>query len=118
MLGTSILVTGPVYRNFNLSIELLFKNNITNSEYEINQIKEKLLIFFNPILGGDGNGTQFGKPVTKGMVLKTLENQYSILTINKINITDNDANVFVETLLLQEDEIPFLEKIEIIEKRG
>ena len=58
----------------------------------------------------------FGKEVTVGIILKQLEKINEILSINLVEIFDEDANVVVEKILLRDEELPFLNNI-IIEKR-
>ena len=60
---------------------------------------------------------EFGKNITKGLILKNLEKNQSILSINNVEIFDNESNIMVETLLLREDELPYLIDIELIDRR-
>ena len=117
LVGTSLLVTGPIYRDFRIHIELVFKNNVFDMENEKKTIKEQLNIFFHPLLGDSGKGYEFGKNITKGLILKNLEKNQSILSINNVEIFDNESNIMVETLLLREDELPYLIDIELIDRR-
>lgn len=118
IVGTAITVTGPIYRNFNLKIELLFKSNVFDFDNEKNKIKEQLAIYFHALVGEKGQGFEFGKNVTKGIVLKILEKNQSILSVGNIEIFDEDAKIAVDTLSVKNDEIVFLTQVEIVDRKG
>ena len=117
LVGTEVEVAGPVYRDFKIKLELVFKNNVFDSDGEKTKIKKQLEKFFHPLIGGNGKGFEFGKSVTKGLILKTLEKNQTILSINSVEIFDEDAGVIVETLLSQEDELPYLSSIDVVDRR-
>ena len=118
LVGTSILLTGPIYRDFKIHLDLVFKNNVFDVEYEKSQIKKQLFYFFDPLCGDSGNGFEFGKNVTKGLILTNLEKNQSVLSVNGLEIFDNESNIMVETLFMREDELPYLFDVEIIDRRA
>lgn len=118
LVGTSIVVTAPVYRNIKIQLDLSFKNNVFNVDIEKTKIKEQMEIFFNPLVGGEGKGYDFGKTITKGLILKILEKNNSILSINNVELFDEESGIAVEKLLLKEDELPFLDGVVIFDRRG
>lgn len=117
IVGTPICVQAPVYKEFSVKIALAFKSDV----FDENRIKVKiencLRTYFDGLVGDEGEGWPFGKEVMDGSILKQLEKINEILSINDVEIFDLDANVKVDKILLNEDELPFLSKI-IIEKRG
>ena len=48
--------------------------------------------------------------------MKQLEKINEIFSINSVEVFDSDAGVFVEKIILRDDELPFLKDV-IIEKR-
>lgn len=116
IVGTKIVVSAPVYRNFTVKIMLEFKSSIFDSESEKQKIKENLILYFHPLAGGEGKGWEFGKSVKTGTILKQLEKINSILSVNETHIFDVDANVSVDELSLRDDELPYLSSITIVEK--
>ena len=95
---------------------LEFKSNIFDFETEKQKIKENLILFFHSLVGSNGQGWEFGKSVTVGAILKQLEKINSILSVNETQIFDIDADVSVDELSLQDDELPYLSSVMIIEK--
>ena len=78
---------------------------------------EKLLRHnFDCLEGDSGSGWEFGKEATIGMIMKQLEKINEIFSINSVEVFDSDAGVFVEKIILRDDELPFLKDV-IIEKR-
>ena len=118
LVGTSILVTAPTYRNIKIQLDLIFKNNVFNVDNEKVKIRRQLDVLFSPLVGGDGKGFEFGKTITKGLILKNLEKNNSILSINNVELFDEESSIVVESIVLKEDELPFLQSVEIADKRG
>lgn len=118
LVGTEILISGPVYRSFRIKVEVIFKNNVFNFDNEKNKIKEHLEVFFHPLIGYNGKGYEFGKTVTKGLILKVLGKNQGILSVGKIEIFDEDAGVAVEYLLSKNDELPYLSDVLVVDRRG
>ena len=67
-------------------------------------------------MGDKGDGWEFGKSVTVGAILKQLEKIDSVLSVTETLIYDNIADVAVEELILEEEELPYLSSVTIIEK--
>ena len=118
LVGTSIIVTAPTYRNIKIRLDLIFKNNVFNVDNEKVKIRKQLDVLFSPLIGGDGKGFEFGKTITKGLILKNLEKNNSILSINNVELFDEESSIVVESIVLKEDELPFLQSVEIVDKRG
>lgn len=116
IVGTPICVQGPVYKDFNIELALSFKSSVFDEGKIKQKIEKTLCTYFDSLEGEDGTGWSFGKEITTGSVLKQLEKINEILSVNKIELFDLDANVAVEKILLKEYELPFLSKI-MIENR-
>jgi hypothetical protein len=117
LVGTRIRVQGPVYRGFNILLTLVFRSDVLDVERLKKSIETSLRSFFHAVSGGDGGGWEFGKSVTGGAVLKQLEKIQSILSVDEVRLFDADAGVVVDKLVLKEDEIPFLEEVQVENRR-
>lgn len=118
LVGTAVRVSAPVYRDFDIRLALVFKTNVFDYESEKRKIEEQLHRYFHALCGGEGNGWEFGKYVTVGAVLKQLEKSTSILSVNETELFDREAGVNVEKLVLQPDELPYLNSVAISERRA
>lgn len=115
LVGTKVVVEGPIYRDFEITLSVEFKSNVFDFDNEKQKVKDLLQMYFHPLFGGaKGDGWEFGKPVTVGIILKQLEKLSSLLSINETRIFDVSANVMVESFLLREDELPFLRNVIIV----
>jgi len=84
LVGTPLTVKGPVYRSFGISLELVFKSDVMDTEFLKKQIERELRRYFHPLEGGNGTGWEFGKEVTGGSILKLLERTAGILSIDSL----------------------------------
>ena len=117
LVGTKIRVQGPVYRAFNIHLTLVFRSDILDVERLKKNIETTLRSFCHALDGGDGGGWEFGKSVTAGAVLKQLEKAQGILSVDEVRLYDVDTGITVEKLVVKDDEIPYLEEVQI-ENRG
>jgi hypothetical protein len=117
LVGTKIKVQEPYYRSFNIALTLVFKSDVMDGERLKKQIDNSLRTCFHSLAGGSGNGFEFGKAVSAGTVLKQLEKIDGILSVDIVRLFDKDAGVAVDVLLLKEDEIPYLEEVNIENRR-
>jgi len=117
LVGTKIRVQGPVYRAFSIRLTLVFRSDILDVERLKKNIETTLRSFFHVLSGAEGAGWEFGKSVTAGVVLKQLEKVQGILSVDEVRLYDVDTGVAVEKLVVNNDEIPYLEEVEI-ENRG
>nr|MBP3282876.1 putative baseplate assembly protein [Treponema sp.] len=116
LVGTKISVGAPIYRKFSLKLTIEFKGNVFNLEEEKRRIMENLRIYFHPLFGSIGNGWEFGKDITVGIVLKHLEKINSIMSVKEIVIFDEASNMSVDALTINDEELPLLDEIEIVER--
>lgn len=117
LVGTKIRVQGPVYRAFNIRLTLVFRSDILDVERLKKSIENTLRSFCHALTGGEGNGWEFGKSVTTGAVLKQLEKVQGILSVDEVRLYDVDTGVTVEKLVVKDDEIPYLDEVQV-ENRG
>jgi hypothetical protein len=113
LVGTKIRVQAPIYRNFNIVLNVVFRSDFLDVERLKKTIGTSLRSFFHPLIGSDGRGWEFGKTVTEGAVLKQLEKVNGILSVDEIHLFDVDAGVVVDKLIVKEDEIPYLDEVQI-----
>jgi len=118
LVGTKIRVQGPVYRVFSIKLTVVFRD-ILDVERMKKNIEGTLRSFCHAINGGEeGGGWEFGKAVTAGAVLKQLERVQGILSVDEVRLQDMDAGITVEKLVVKEDEIPYLEEVQIENRRA
>jgi len=118
LVGTKIRVQGPVYRIFNVRLTLVFRSDILDEERLKKIIENSLRTFCHALNGGEGEGWEFGKSVTVGAVLKQLERVQGILSVEEVRLYDADTGVIVEKLVVKEDEIPYLEDVQIENRKA
>ncbi|MBN1616865.1 MAG: putative baseplate assembly protein, partial [Spirochaetales bacterium] len=116
LVGTKISVQGPLYRTFDLTVTLVIKSDVLDSERLKKEIESSLRGHFHPLVGNQGSGWEFGKIITSGAVFKQLERIEGILSVDAVEIFDVDAGVSVEKVVLKDDEIPFLREV-LLENR-
>ncbi|MDR0320577.1 MAG: putative baseplate assembly protein [Treponema sp.] len=117
LVGTKIRVQGPVYRSFSVRLTLVFRSDILDIERLKKTIETTLRSFCHALTGGDGSGWEFGKTVTTGAVLKQLEKVQGILSVDEVRLYDVDTGITVEKLVVKNDEIPYLDEVQIENRR-
>jgi uncharacterized phage protein gp47/JayE len=118
LVGTKIRVQGPVYRIFDVRLILVFRSDILDLERLKKNIETTLRSFCHVLTGGDGEGWEFGKTVTTGAILKQLEKVQGILSVDEVRLYDVDTGVTVEKLVVKDDEIPYLNEVQIENRRA
>jgi len=118
LVGTKLRVQGPVYRVFGVKLTVVFRSDILDVERVKKAIEKTLRSFCHVLTGMEGQGWEFGKSVTTGAVLKQLEKEQGILSVDEVRLQDMDAGVAVEKLIVKEDEIPYLEEVHIENRRA
>jgi hypothetical protein len=118
LVGAKIRVQGPVYRIFNVKLTLVFRSDILDIERLKKDIETTLRLFCHALSGGEGAGWEFGKTVTAGAVLKQMEKVQGILSVDEVRLYDVDTGVTVEKLVVGDDEIPYLDEVQIENRRA
>ena len=117
MVGTRLRVEPPAYKKISIDLRIVFRKDIS----ELQQLKERIELsiqrYLNPITGGQkGKGWEFGMTLTKNEIFNVLEKINGIYYIEEIEIRDTEAGIEVEKLILEEDELIYIDKINIIER--
>ena len=118
LVGTKIRVQGPLYRVFNIRLTMVFRSDIFDVERLKKNIEKTLRSFCHALIGGEGGGWEFGKSVTSGAILKQLEKVQGILSVDEVRIFDADTGVTVEKLVVKDDEIPYLDEVNIENRKA
>ena len=118
LVGTKIRVQEPVYRSFSAEFSLVFRSDVLDEGNLKKKVENTLREYFHVLKGGEGNGWEFGREITKGAVLKQLEKIDGLLSINDVILYDKDADIIVEKLLLKPDEVPFLQDVVIRNRKA
>jgi uncharacterized phage protein gp47/JayE len=118
LVGTKIRVQGPVYRAFDIKLTIVFRSDVLDVERMKKSIEKTLQTYCHATVGGEGNGWEFGKAVTVGAVLKQLERVPGIMSIEEVRLQDKDTQIAVEKLVVKDDEIPYLEEVQIENRKA
>ncbi|MCK4796033.1 MAG: putative baseplate assembly protein [Spirochaetes bacterium] len=114
LVGTKLKVEAPAYKNVSITIKLAFKENVSEIQILMEQVDLLIRRYLHPITGGpNGDGWIFGMPLTKNKITNLLEKIDGVNYTENIEIINDDANVQVEKLTLDEDEIIYVNKINI-----
>lgn len=116
IVGTPICVQGPIYKDFDISLALIFKSNVIDEGIVKQKIDGMLRKYFDCLDGDDGSGWPCEKEISVGGILKQLEKVNEILSVSNVELFDLDANVKVEKILLKKSELPYLRNL-VIEMR-
>ena len=117
VIGTSVVVTGPAYKSFNLSIEVIFKSNYFDYEAEEKKVEEILREYLHPLYGGAGSGWVRTDVVSVGVITKRLELVESILRVLRVEIYDLNRDMVCDEIVFEEHELPFLADVRVSEKQ-
>lgn len=116
LLTVIVNVTRPKFKEIFLKVEIILLSS-QGSDRIKKEIKDRLKLFLHPLKGWKaGEGWPFGGGVYKVDLYQVVEEIEGIDFIDKIRIIDLDLKVEVEHLRLNDDELPHLVDIEIIEK--
>lgn len=118
LVGSKLSVLPPVYINISLNLKIVFKKEISEIQILKNQVELSVRRYLHPITGGaGGKGWPFGAPLNKNDVFRVLEKIDGIYYIEDIEIINDDSEVSIEKLVLDEDNLIFVNKIDIIERK-
>ena len=97
---------------------MVYRKGITETQIAYDQVEMSLRRFLHPIIGGpQGEGWEFGMPVTKNDIFTVLEGVDSVHFIEEIEIIDNDTGMSVDKLILDEDSLISVSKVNIQERK-
>jgi len=117
LVGTRLRIEPPAYKNISITVKIVFKKGLNELQLLKERIELSIYRYLHPITGGQkGKGWDFGMMLTKNEVFNVIEKIDGIYYIEDINIINDDSTVEVEKLVLEEDELIFINKINIIER--
>ena len=118
LVGTKLKVEAPSYRHITVNLKLVYRKGITETQIVYDQIEMSLRRFLHPITGGtQGEGWEFGMSLTKNDIFTVLEGIDSVHFIEEIEIIDNDTGMSVDKLILDEDSLISVSKVNIQERK-
>ncbi|MCL1864388.1 MAG: putative baseplate assembly protein [Spirochaetes bacterium] len=118
LVGSKLKVESPSYRSITVDLKLVYRKGIAETQIAYEQIEMSLRRFLHPITGGPlGEGWEFGMPLTKNDIFTVLEGIDSVHFIEEIEIIDNDTGMPVDKLILDEDSLISVSKVNIQERK-
>ena len=118
LVGTRLKVEAPVYVKAAIIAKVVFKKEISDIQVLKDQVELEIRRFLNPIVGGpDGNGWPFGVPLAKNDIYGILEKIDGVYYIEDIELINDETGVSVEKIELEEDNLIYLSKVNIQERR-
>jgi len=118
LVGTKLQVAGPLYRSVSLHIRLVFREEIVEIRSARESIDTVLRKAVHPLLGGNGNGWQFGEALQKEFIQRTLDRIHEIHHVEDIQFSDNQSGLSLEKITLRADELIYLDGLSIEDRRS
>lgn len=116
LVGTILNVVKPRYEDLSLKVTLLRKT-IGTSDRLRREIEQKLRRYLHPLVGGrDGKGWEFGRAVLKTELIHVIEEVPGVEGVDALEIFHEERGVQVEHVRVDDDELPFLIHVHIVEK--
>ncbi|WP_428268832.1 putative baseplate assembly protein [Haliangium sp.] len=116
LVGTILRVIKPRYRDISLKVTLL-RRTVGTSDRLRREIADKLRTYLHPLVGGrDGKGWEFGRAVLKTELVHMAEEVPGVEGVDALEILDEERRVHVEHVRVEDDELPFLVHVHIVEK--
>ena len=116
LVGTVLQVIKPRYRDLSLKVTLL-RRTIGTSDRVRGEIERKLRRYLHPLVGGrDASGWEFGRAVLKTELIHVIEEVPRVDGVDNLEITDEERRVNVEHVRVDDDELPFLIHVHVVEK--
>ncbi|MCG8423948.1 MAG: putative baseplate assembly protein [Proteobacteria bacterium] len=116
LVGSILHVVKPRYKEVSLKVTLL-RRTIGTSDRMRREIADKLRRYLHPLFGGrDGKGWEFGRAVLKTELIHVVEEVPGVEGVDALDILDETRGVHVEHVRIDDDELPHLIHIHIVEK--
>lgn len=116
LVGTILHVVRPRYRDLSLKITLL-RRTIGTSDRLRREIADKLRTYLHALSGGrSGKGWEFGRAVLKTELIHVVEEVPGVEGVDALEILDEERRVHVEHVRVDDDELPFLVHVHVLEK--
>jgi predicted phage baseplate assembly protein len=119
LVGTKLKVEAPVYRSISINLKLVFQKDISELQIMCEQVELKMRRFLHPITGGpQGNGWEFGMHLTRNDIFTVVDSMDIVYSIEEIVIIDNVTGMGVEKLVLEEDSLISVSRVNIQERKN
>lgn len=116
LVATILNVVKPKYKDISLKVTLL-RRTMGTSDRMRRDIAEKLRRYLHPLVGSrDGKGWEFGRAVLKTELVHVVEEVPGVEGVDALDIFDESKRVHVEHVRIEDDELPFLVHVHIVEK--
>jgi predicted phage baseplate assembly protein len=116
LVGTMLDVVRPRYRDLTLRVFLVRRAVGANDRIR-REIERRLRARLHPLVGGrEGKGWQFGRSVIKTDLIHVVEQIPGIPGVDDIEMVDVERGVQIEQLRIEDDQLPFLVSLEIVER--
>jgi len=116
LVGTMLDVIKPRYRDLSLRV-FLVRRAVGANERIRRDIENRLRRYLHPLGGGrDASGWPFGRSVIKTELVQVVEQIPGIPGVDDIVMFDLERGVQVEQLRIEDDQLPFLLNLDIVER--
>ena len=114
-LGTRYDVRNASMVGFNVMAEIVRLRNTTLKDTDLSKsVKNRLETFFSPFSGGDGNGWQLGRVISRSEIFSQIEAVAGVDYVATVRINrTGETSASDDELLLKPDELADLQNIEI-----
>jgi hypothetical protein len=118
LVGTGLRIDAPIYKAFDLFLKVAYKQDYLEVRNLSQKMVAQLRKSVHPIYGGDqGSGWPFGLPVTKEFFIRMIEGIDGVNHVEDLVLVEKQTGAKVERIVLAEGELPFLEEVEIEERK-
>lgn len=116
LVSTIVHVVRPRYRT--VAVQVAVIRHVSGSGETIkSEITRRLQDFLHPLRGGKNRrGWPFGRPVSKIDLHHVCEEVAGVDFVDRVVMQDLDEGVEVDSLRLAEDELPFVTRVDVIER--
>jgi hypothetical protein len=116
LVGTMLNVVKPRYRDLSVKVTLL-RRTVGTSDRLRREIEQNMRRFLHPLAGGrDKKGWEFGRHVLKTELIHLAEEVPGVEGVDALDIFDEERMVHVEHVRMDDDELPHLVHVHIVEK--
>jgi predicted phage baseplate assembly protein len=116
LVGTVLNVLKPRYEDFSVKVTLL-RRTIGTSDRLRREIEDNLRRYLHPLVGGrDGKGWEFGRAVLKTELIHVIEEIPGVEGVDSLEIQHEERGVQVEHVRVEDDELPHLVHVQVVEK--
>jgi len=116
LITTIVHVQKPAYVEISIKVTLI-RRTVGASERLRNEVERRIRTYLHPLLGGkEGKGWPFGRPIYRSDLVHLIEDIPGLESIDTIAIYDEDRRIQVEAVRLQNDELPHVVDVRVVER--